>query len=82
MSDAVSFGVVIPTYGDYANADAITTLVARSEELGFDNIWFADRAAVPSYAAFCGRLVRIARVRVHRARATSHRVGTDVSCST
>jgi probable F420-dependent oxidoreductase len=54
MSDAITFGFVIPTYGEYGNADAVHALVAAGEELGYDDLWFGDRAAVPSYAlAFC-----------------------------
>ena len=52
--EAVSFGFVIPTYGEYADPGRITALVQLGEQLGYDAIWFADRAAVPSYAlAFC-----------------------------
>ena len=81
MSDDVTFGVVIPTYGEYANPDAITELVARSEELGFANIWFADRAAVPSYAlAFCDPNWYESLACVFTALGTTSRirVGTDV----
>jgi len=81
VSEGVSFGVVIPTYGDYASPDAITELVARSEELGFENIWFADRAAVPSYAlAFCDPnwYESLACVFTALGATSRIRVGTDV----
>jgi probable F420-dependent oxidoreductase len=81
VSDDVTFGVVIPTYGEYANPDAITELVARSEELGFANIWFADRATVPSYAlAFCDPnwYESLACVFTALGATSRIRVGTDV----
>ena len=54
MSDAVTFGFVVPTYGEYGTADSVRALVAAGEALGYDDLWFGDRAAVPSYAlAFC-----------------------------
>lgn len=53
-TDAVTFGFVIPTYGEYADPERIVALVELGEQLGYEAIWFADRAAVPSYAlAFC-----------------------------
>lgn len=81
MSDDVTFGVVIPTYGDFADPDAIITLIHRSEELGFENIWFADRAAVPSYALpFCDPnwYESLACVVTALGATTRIRVGTDV----
>jgi probable F420-dependent oxidoreductase len=81
MSSDVTFGVVIPTYGQYADPGAIAALIARSEELGFANIWFADRAAVPSYAlAFCDPnwYESLACVFTALGATSRIRVGTDV----
>jgi probable F420-dependent oxidoreductase len=54
VSDEITFGFVVPTYGEYADAAKIRALFDLGEQLGYDDIWFGDRAAVPSYALpFC-----------------------------
>jgi alkanesulfonate monooxygenase SsuD/methylene tetrahydromethanopterin reductase-like flavin-dependent oxidoreductase (luciferase family) len=52
--DDVSFGFVVPTYGEYASPDTIVALIEHGERLAYDDVWFGDRVAVPSYALpFC-----------------------------
>jgi probable F420-dependent oxidoreductase len=43
--------VVAPTYGEFADADAIERIVAAAEELGFDSLWVGDHVVLPDYAA-------------------------------
>src|SRR5687768_7469217 len=45
-----SFGTVIPAFGPFADAGAMTELVDVGEALGFDDVWFGDHVIVPSYA--------------------------------
>jgi probable F420-dependent oxidoreductase len=46
----VDFGVVVPTWGTWADAGAIRETVQALEELGYDTAWFGDHIVVPSYA--------------------------------
>jgi len=44
-------GVVVPTYDQYGNAEAIFRLFREAETLGFHSVWLGDHIVVPTYAA-------------------------------
>ena len=46
----VEFGVVIPTWGAYGDAERIRRLIGRAEELGFASAWVGDHLFLPDYA--------------------------------
>jgi probable F420-dependent oxidoreductase len=46
----VQFSVVVPSYGAFGDPDAVRTLIAAAEALGYDGAWFADHVALPDYA--------------------------------
>jgi probable F420-dependent oxidoreductase len=46
-----SFGVVIPSFGAFADPDTAFALAQAAEDAGFDDIWFGDHIIVPGYAA-------------------------------
>jgi alkanesulfonate monooxygenase SsuD/methylene tetrahydromethanopterin reductase-like flavin-dependent oxidoreductase (luciferase family) len=43
----VKIGVVIPTFDQYAKADAFCRIVEALETLGFDSAWFGDHVIFP-----------------------------------
>lgn len=44
------FGVVIPTYDDFADPDVLRQLICEAEALNYDSAWFGDHIVVPGYA--------------------------------
>lgn len=46
----IGFGVVIPTWGAYGDADRILRLVERAEALGYESAWVGDHLLLPDYA--------------------------------
>jgi probable F420-dependent oxidoreductase len=47
----VQFGVVIPTYGPWAQPQRILDAIRAVEDEGFDAAWFGDHIVIPDYAA-------------------------------
>jgi probable F420-dependent oxidoreductase len=45
----VSFGVAIPTYGEFGTGSALVDLCQAAEELGYADAWFADHVVIPDY---------------------------------
>jgi alkanesulfonate monooxygenase SsuD/methylene tetrahydromethanopterin reductase-like flavin-dependent oxidoreductase (luciferase family) len=50
-SEAVRFGVAVPSYGVHAVGPEVRGLVVAAEELDFASAWFPDHIAVPEAAA-------------------------------
>jgi probable F420-dependent oxidoreductase len=46
----LSLGVVIPSYGVYADGVVLRDLAQAAEDLGYDDAWFADHVVIPDYA--------------------------------
>jgi probable F420-dependent oxidoreductase len=47
----VQFGVVIPTYGPWADPRRILDAIRAVEDEGYDAAWFGDHIVIPDYAA-------------------------------
>jgi probable F420-dependent oxidoreductase len=47
----MKFGVVIPSYGPWANPGMILDAIRTVEDEGYDAAWFGDHIVVPDYAA-------------------------------
>ncbi len=47
----MQFGVVIPSYGRWANPQMILDAIRTVEGEGFDAAWFGDHIVIPDYAA-------------------------------
>jgi len=47
---SVEFGVVIPTWGPFGDAQKIRQLVLRAEALGYASVWVGDHLLLPDYA--------------------------------
>jgi len=47
---AIEFGVVVPTWGSFGDAQKIRRLILRAEELGFASVWVGDHLLLPEYA--------------------------------
>jgi probable F420-dependent oxidoreductase len=76
-----SFGVVIPSFGEFADPETDRALVEQAEELGYDHVWYGDHIVIPGYAAAITSpdwLEPIARCTVNMARTTRVRFGTEV----
>ena len=43
-------GVAIPTWGPFGDAEILSDILARVEDLGFESAWFSDHVAIPTYA--------------------------------
>jgi probable F420-dependent oxidoreductase len=46
-----TFGIVVPTYGPFADPAQLWKVVDAAEELGYASVWFGDHIVVPPYAA-------------------------------
>jgi probable F420-dependent oxidoreductase len=76
-----SFGVVVPAFGPLAARAAFNDAVDTIEGLGFDDVWFGDHVAVPSYAAHLTRpewLEPLSACMLALGRTSRLRAGTDV----
>jgi probable F420-dependent oxidoreductase len=76
-----SFGVVVPAFGPLASRGAFDDAVDTIEGLGFDDVWFGDHVAVPSYAAHVTRpewLEPLSACMLALGRTSRLRAGTDV----
>ena len=81
MTAKPSFGVVIPAAGPFVAAGAFGDAVDAIEALGYDDVWFGDHVAVPSYAAHITEpdwLEPIACCLTALGRTSRLRAGTDV----
>jgi probable F420-dependent oxidoreductase len=81
MSARPSFGVVIPATGPFGSPAVFGTVVDAIEDLGYDDVWFGDHVAVPSYAAHITApdwLEPITSCLIALGRTTRLRAGTDV----
>lgn len=47
---AVEFGVVVPTWGAFGDAQKIRQLILRAEALGYASVWVGDHLLLPDYA--------------------------------
>jgi len=47
----VEFGVVVPSYGPWADPGMVCAAIEATEALGFASAWFGDHVVIPSYAA-------------------------------
>jgi len=77
----LSFGVVVPAFGPLASRRAFNDAVDTIEGLGFEDVWFGDHVAVPSYAAHLTRpewLEPLSACMLALGRTTRLRAGTDV----
>jgi probable F420-dependent oxidoreductase len=77
----VSFGVVIPSVGEFIAPSVMADLIVLAEELGYDDIWFGDHIAVPSYASHLlspDWLEPLAAAFVALGRTSRIQVGTDI----
>ncbi len=45
-----SFGVVVPSYGSWADGALVRDLAQTAEDLGYAHIWFPDHVVIPDYA--------------------------------
>jgi probable F420-dependent oxidoreductase len=78
---AASFGVVVPAFGPLASLGAFNDAVDAIEGLGFDDVWFGDHVAVPSYAAHVTHpdwLEPLSACMLALGRTSRLRAGTDV----
>jgi probable F420-dependent oxidoreductase len=76
-----SFGVVLPAFGPLASLGTFNDAVDTIEGLGFDDVWFGDHVAVPSYAAHVTRpewLEPLSACMLALGRTSLLRAGTDV----
>lgn len=81
MAGRATFGVVVPAIGPVATGPAFGDAVDAIEALGYDDVWFGDHVAVPSYAAHLTRpewLEPITCCALALGRTSRLRVGTDV----
>lgn len=81
MTARPSFGVVIPATGPLATRAAFGDAVDTIEGLGYEDVWFGDHVAVPSYAAAITDpdwLEPITCCLLALGRTTRLRAGTDV----
>jgi probable F420-dependent oxidoreductase len=81
MSARPSFGVVIPATGPFGAPGVFAAIVDAIEGLGYDDVWFGDHVAVPSYAAHITEpdwLEPITCCLLALGRTTRLRAGTDV----
>src|SRR6516225_2930525 len=81
MSARPSFGVVIPATGPFGSQGVFGAVVDAIEDLGYDDVWFGDHVAVPSYAAHITApdwLEPITCCLLALGRTTRLRAGTDV----
>jgi len=46
----VEFGVVVPTWGAFGDAQKIRLLIERAEVLGYASVWVGDHLLLPDYA--------------------------------
>jgi probable F420-dependent oxidoreductase len=77
----LSFGVVVPAFGPLASRRAFNDAVDTIEGLGFEDVWFGDHVAVPSYAAHLTRpewLEPLSACMLALGRTSRLRAGTDV----
>jgi probable F420-dependent oxidoreductase len=77
----VSFGVAIPTYGEFHDGRALRDLVQAAEDLGYAQAWFADHVVMPDYAvpiSGAAWLEPLAACFVGLGATSRLRVGTDV----
>jgi probable F420-dependent oxidoreductase len=44
-----TFGVAIPSYGEFKDGSALVDLLQATEELGYADAWFADHVVIPDY---------------------------------
>ncbi len=42
------FGVCLPNFGKHLSPDAITTVAAEAEEMGFSSVWATDHLIIPT----------------------------------
>ncbi len=78
---AASFGVVVPAFGPLALPGAFNDAIDTIEGLGFEDVWFGDHVAVPSYAAHLTRpewLEPLSACMLALGRTSRLRAGTDV----
>ena len=47
---ALEFGVVVPTWGAFGDAQKIRQLILRAEALGYASVWVGDHLLLPDYA--------------------------------
>lgn len=47
---SLEFGVVVPTWGAYGEAEKIRRLIERAEALGYASVWVGDHLLLPDYA--------------------------------
>jgi probable F420-dependent oxidoreductase len=47
----MQFGVVIPSYGAWANPKTVREAIRAAEQEGYDTAWFGDHIVIPDYAA-------------------------------
>lgn len=76
-----SFGMVIPSFGEFAEPPVARDLVQLAEGLGFADVWYGDHIIVPGYAASIippGWLDPIAQCLVGLAQTSTLRFGTEV----
>ena len=45
-----SYGVVVPTYGEWADGARFRELVQAAEDLGYAHVWVPDHVVIPDYA--------------------------------
>ncbi len=45
------FGLVVPSYGPWADPSWVRDAIQRAEDLGYTTVWFGDHIVIPSYAA-------------------------------
>lgn len=77
----MKFGVVVPSWGQFADPAAVRDLVVAAEDLGYDSAWFGDHIVVPEYAARLSRpewLESLMCCMTALSVTTRLRVGTDV----
>ncbi|MHB1139125.1 MAG: TIGR03619 family F420-dependent LLM class oxidoreductase [Microthrixaceae bacterium] len=76
-----TFGVVVPSFGSFADPVVDAELTRVVEELGYDSIWYGDHIVVPGYAAHllpADWIDPIAHCLVGLGRTTRLRFGTEV----
>lgn len=47
----MTYGIVVPTFGSWADPGAIRAGIQAAEDLGYDVAWFGDHVVIPQYAA-------------------------------
>jgi probable F420-dependent oxidoreductase len=81
MTGQVSFGVAMPSVGEFAAPAVTADLVQLAEALGYADVWYGDHVAVPSYAAHLVSkdwIEPLAACFIALGRTSRLRVGTDV----